>query len=366
MSRLKPFTERNPVITAIVGSVLIIATVAVVFNFQRLPVVGEGPEYSAEFRDASGLQAGEDVRIAGIKVGTISEIELEGAKVVVYFHVKNERFGENTTASIEIKTLLGQHYLSLTPAGPGELPAGAQIPIKRTHTPLNIVPAFQRLTGTTQRIDTRQVAKAFDTLSEALQGTAPEVRGTLFGLSRLSKTIASRDDQIQQLFSRARSVSGVIASRDRQVTQLINDTNSVLGLLDSRRETIHRILVGTTQLSQQLSGLVADNRDTIGPALDKLGQVVDVLQRNDAQLDKLIGQTTVYAREFTNVGGSGNWFDATVKFPRGFALCSNGTQRGLGGVLNSVLSAANKAENGASTPCMPLGPAANTDGEGGR
>lgn len=365
--RLKPFTERNPVTVALIGGLITVLLVLLAFNFQRLPLLGSGAEYRAEFTDASGLQTGEDVRIAGVKVGTVSAIDLSGNRVVATFRVDDTTLGEGTRASIEIKTLLGQHYLSLTPAGRGALPAGSTIPLRRTSTPMNVVPAFQRLTRTTEKIDTEQMAKAFDTLTATLRETAPEIRGTLTGLSRLSATIASRDEEIQQLFGKARSVTGVIASRDREISQLLTDTNSVLELLDRRKDTIQQILTGTTTLSRQLTGLVEDNRAQLTPALDKLHSVVTVLRKNDRQLDKLIKQMTVYGREFTNVGGSGRWFDATIKVPRGFALCSNGPDTPLSSVLDPILSAANKNVNGSSNPCLPLGPAVSTAlGAGGQ
>lgn len=358
--RRAPFTERNPVTIAVAGAAVVLVLFALVFNFDRLPIVGEGPEYAADFTDASGLQTGEDVRVAGIKVGTVSGIDLDGAQVRVSFHSKGVSFGTDTRASIEIQTLLGQHYLSLLPAGHGQLRAGATIPLDHTSTPLNIVPAFQQLTGTVDDIDTKQVAQAFDTLSAALGGTAPEVRQTLAGLSALSASVSSRDDQIQELFRKAHNVSGVLASRDQQIGQLLTDTNSVLDLLNRRRDTIRQIITGTDALAGQLTGLVRDNRAQLQPTLDKLHSVVEVLQRNDQNLDALIGQVTVYGREFTNVGGTGRWFDGTIKLPRGFALCDTTSKTPLSQVLDPVLSQQNSAATGNGAPCLPLGPGVNS------
>lgn len=360
----KSFTDRDPATIGLVGGTVIVLILVAAFNFQRLPIVGAGPEYSAAFADASGLEVGEDVRIAGIKVGSVSGIDLENGQVVVRFRVKHATFGEETRASIEIKTLLGQHYVNLVPDGPGRIEPGSRIPRERTETPMNIVPAVQRLTETVQQVDTKQVSKAFDVLSDALEGTAPEIRRTLDGLSRLSMTVASRDAQVQSLLEKTSNVTGVLASRNRQLSQLFGDTNVVLDMLNDRKETIRHIIVGVGELSQQLTGLVRDNEGRLRPALTKLRAVVDVLRRNNAQLDALIGQVTLYGRQFTNVGGTGHWFDATVKVPRGFALCSTGPNTPLLEVLEPVLSRANEAVNGSSSPCLPLGPATSTAPEG--
>lgn len=352
---MKPFSERNPVRIATLGLTLLTVIFLLAINFQRLPLVGGGDTYRAAFTDASGLVPGEEVRVAGIKVGAVTGIELEGAHVVVEFRIKGLKLGRETTAQIEVKTLLGQHYLSLTPDGKDVMAEGDQIPLSRTSTPLNIVPAFQRLSSTTDRIDTDQVAAAFDALSKLLDTTAPEVRRTLRGLSRLSHSVSSRDEQIQQLFAQANTVSGVVAARDEELAQLISSSSTVLEVLDARRETIRHIIAGTRSLSGQLVGLVKDNEAQLGPALDKLGKVLEILKANEKQIDDVITYASIYGREFNNVGGTGHWFDATVKVPRNFAACRVGPSNAISGLLDGIFSQINEALNGSTAPCLPLG-----------
>ena len=353
----KSFSERNPVTVAVVGLLGLAVLLALALNFQRLPLVGGGDTYRAEFSDASGLQVGEEVRVAGIKVGQVTDIELDGAKVVVEFTVKDVTLGDETTAGIEVKTLLGQHYMSLSPAGSDTMDEGDTIPMARTSTPLNVVPAFQRLTEQTSRIDTAQVTKAFDAIAEVLDTTAPEVKGTLSGLARLSHSISSRDDEIERLFARANRVTGVVAARDQELGELLTASDQVLAVLNARREVIRRVIVGTRELSDELTGLVADNRKSLAPALRHLNTVLEVLQANDDELREILKYARVYAREFSNVGGTGHWFDATIKTPRALAICSTMGTGGLNALLDPVLSQINQNVNGSSQPCLPLGPA---------
>jgi len=105
------------------------------------------------------------------------------------------------------------------------------------------VPTAQRLVHTIDAIDTTRLAAAFDTLSDALGATAPQVRKTLDGLSALSHTISSRDEAIRQLFAKAHSVTGVVASRDAEIVQLIVASNKVLDVLHRRKDEIHDLLV---------------------------------------------------------------------------------------------------------------------------
>jgi phospholipid/cholesterol/gamma-HCH transport system substrate-binding protein len=104
--------------------------------------------------------------------------------------------------------------------------------------------------------------------------------------------------------------------------------------------------------------LVDDNEAVNKPALRDLNTVLTVLRRNEKNLDTTLTYAAPYAREFTNVGGSGRWFDATMKFPRNYSVCSTGdSTAATKGLLDPVLSAINQQVNGSTQPCLPLGPA---------
>lgn len=349
-------SDQQKVRIAVIGLVGMLVAVLVAMNFQRLPFVGGGKSYQAEFADASGLVEGEEVRVAGIKVGQVTGIELGRGKVIVTFRVKGVDLGNRTTAAIEVKTLLGQHYVSLDPQGGGET---GMIPLARTTTPVNIVPAFQQLSTQIDEIDTAQVADAFDALTDTLSTTAPQMKGTLQGLARLSRTITARDDQVAELLRRSRSVSGIVADRDQELGELLTSTAQVLGVLDDRRAAIRQVISGTLSLSRELSGLVKDNDAELTPALARLNRVLDVLRANEKTIDEIVKYTSIYAREFTNVGGSGNFFDATVKLPGGAGLCaaSGGLGDPLMSLLSPILTQLNQQVNGTSQPCLPFGPA---------
>lgn len=356
---VRDMTDAGKVRVAVVGLVLIAVTLAAAMNAQRLPLIGGGETYYAEFTDAAGLQVGEEVRVAGVKVGRVTGMELDGNMVRVEFLVQDTELGTDSSAGIEVKTLLGQHYLSVVPAGREAMAEGDTIGLDRTTTPVNLVPAFQQLTTTVQDIDTDQVAEAFDALAETLDATAPEMTGTLRGLTRLSQTITKRDLEIKELFSRANQVSGVVAARDTELAQLLAGSDEVMQTLASRRDLITRIIRGTTRFSRQLSGLVRDNDKALAGTLAKLDKVLKILRSNKKNIDETMKYGAAYAREFTNVGGSGEWFDATLKFPRGYALCiTESTDPALEQLLGAALSQVNQAVNGDDQPCLPAGPAA--------
>jgi phospholipid/cholesterol/gamma-HCH transport system substrate-binding protein len=309
-------TARTPVRPATVGIVGLIVAAAVLlaaFRIDDLPLIGGGETYHAAFRDASGLAPGNEVRIAGVKVGKVTGVDLarHGASpyVRVTFRVEDVRLGDRTGATIRLKTVLGQKFLSVTPDGTGRLD---EIPLSRTASPFDVLDAVQGLAGTLDQIDTGRLAQAFTVMSDAFRDTPAAVKASLSGLSRLSQTIASRDQQIRELLAHARVVTGILADRDEDFRKLIQTATLLLTEVRNRKDAIHRLLVTTTELADQISGLVRDNRAALGPALQRLRAVVGVLQRNKTKLEATLTSLAPFVTAFANVVGNGRWFDSYV------------------------------------------------------
>jgi phospholipid/cholesterol/gamma-HCH transport system substrate-binding protein len=306
---MKPFRSRNPIPIGVVSILVIALALVAAVNSDDLPVIGAGTSYSAEFSEASGIQADDEVRIAGIKVGKVSDVELDGDKVLVTFKIKDAWVGDRTRAEIKIKTLLGQKYLSLEPDGSEVLDPDVRIPRDRTMAPYDVLEAFRGLAETVNEVDTVQLAKSFEVISETFADTPDEVKGALNGLQSLSRTISSRDQELATLLNNTRQISQTLADRDAEVAKLLSDGNLLLGELNSRKKAITALLSGTKTLSQELQGLVADNNAQLGPVLQSLDQLTAMLQRNQDSLAEGIKKFAPFARQFNNAVGNGRWFD---------------------------------------------------------
>jgi phospholipid/cholesterol/gamma-HCH transport system substrate-binding protein len=306
---MRSFRSRNPITIGIIGIVVIgLAFIAAMFS-DDLPIIGAGTSYSAEFSEAAGLTPDDEVRIAGVKVGKVSDVELDGDRVVVTFRVKDAWIGDRTTAAIKIKTLLGQKYLSLEPDGSAVLDPDERIPLSRTTAPYDVIEAFQGLADTVNEIDTDQLAQSMEVIAETFADTPDEVKGALSGLQSLSSTIASRDTELAELLSNTRAISQTLADRDAEVAKLLEDGNLLLAEIGKRRDAISALLDGTVALSRELQGLVDDNQGQLGPVLASLDQLTAMLQRNRDDLANGIRNMAPFVRLFNNAVGSGHWFD---------------------------------------------------------
>ena len=315
---MKPFPrERNPVVVGAISLVVLAVTLVAALRADDLPIIGGGDTYHAMFTEAGGLKVNDEVRIAGVRVGKVDEIELAGNEVRVSFKVDDAAdFGGETRAAIKVKTILGSMFLALEPAGGGRLAEGATIPAARTSSPFDVVEAFEGLASTSEQIDTDQLAESLTTLADLTRNTPEEFRGALDGLSRLSSNIAAKDEQLNTLLVNLERVSTVLDERDQDIIKLMQDSDVLFRALVARREAVHDLLVSSTTLSKELTRLIEQSRADLKPALAHLENVLAVLHKNEDNLDSSLRLMAPFYRVFANTLGTGPWFDTWISnFP---------------------------------------------------
>jgi len=308
-----PFRERNPVIIGAISIAMIAALMALAFKAGSLPIIGGGDTYYADFHEAGGLKANDEVRIAGVRVGKVTEVSLAGDHVKVAFQVDNgAAFGPDSEASIRVKTILGSMYLSLIPKGSGQMPEGDEIPVDRTTSPYDVVQVFQGLANRSEQINTDRLAKSLDTMAALTKNTPQAFQAALKGVSQLSANVAAKDEELNTLLLNLKKVSSVLGDNSDTIVALMKDGNKLFNALVARRDAIHNLLVSTSNLSKQLTGLVEDTRADLKPALDNLQSVVDLLNANQENIDNSLRLMAPFYRVFANTLGNGPWFDTII------------------------------------------------------
>ncbi|MGC5360463.1 MCE family protein [Streptomyces sp. DT24] len=310
--RIRPVRERSPVAVGIVGLLVLALVGLAAYRADSLPFIGGGTTYSADFTESAGLADGDEVRIAGVKVGKVTGVSLDGAKVKVTFRVKDAWIGDSSTIGIAIKTLLGEKYLAVDPLGTGPQDPGTRIAASRTTSPYDVTQAFNGLGETIGDIDTARLAESFETISATFKDSAPDVRSAANGLSALSRTVSERDAQLATLLKGGKQLTRTLADKKSSFETLLRDGNLLLGEIQARRDSIHLLLTGTRDLGTRLSGLVADNEKQLKPTLTALGRVTAVLLKNRDSLDKVLSLAGSYNRLVGNTLGNGRWLDTYV------------------------------------------------------
>lgn len=308
---MKPFAERNPVIIGAVGVAGLAALTLASLQYDDLPFVNQDKQYSAYFAEAGGLRSGAAVQVSGFRVGSVSSVELVGSRVLVEFKVdKDIRLGDRTEAAIKAKNLLGTKVLDVTPRGDGQLTA--TIPADRTKSPYQLPDALGDLASTIGGLDTDQVSQSLATLAQTFAETPPQLRVAVQGVARISATLDQRDAQLRTLLANANKATTVLAERSDQIVGLIANTNALLAQLRTQSAALAQISHSISALSKQLSGFIAENRDTLRPALDKLNGVLTIIDNRKDRLQKVIPLLDGYVMKLGEAVGAGPFFKAYV------------------------------------------------------
>lgn len=305
---------RNLVHVGIIGIVLAVCIVLATLQYDRLPFLSGGTNYSAFFLDAGGLMVGDDVTVAGVTVGKVESIELADQEVRVGFTVQESiELGDATAVDIKTNTILGRKSLKVMPAGNGAIGVHDTVPSSRTTSPYSLTDALGDLGTTVSELDTTQLGDAMNVVSDTFADTPPDLRAALDGVTRLSDSINSRDESLEQLLDRAASVTGILADRSGQINQLVRDGNELFGELDRRRTAISQLITNISSVSRQLTALVQENQVQMGPTLEKLNSVVAVLQKNNDNIAGALDGLGPYISALGESVASGPFFNAYIQ-----------------------------------------------------
>lgn len=311
LPKIKPRGRRSPFALGVMGTAILACVTIVAFQYNKLPFVKNTDDYAAYFSEAGGIKPGNTVRVSGMGVGRVSDIKLEGTKVRVGFTVRQGvELGDRTEAAIKTETILGSKMLELTPRGEGRL--SGVIPLARTHSPYDLPDALGDLTTTISGLDTAQLSSALTTLANTFKETPPNLRPALEGVARFSDTLNGRDTQLRNLLGNANKVSTVLGKRSQQIAGLVANSNALLAALLDERDSLDALMNNVAAVSHQVSGLVADNRTQLKPALDNLNGVLEILDNRKEDIQKTLPKFKRYAMSFGECLGSGPFFKAYV------------------------------------------------------
>ncbi len=310
-AEVKSFSERNPFTLGIVGAVVVAAIVTGALNWQKLPFLNPGHNYSAYFAEAGGLFTGATVEVSGLPVGKVSGIELDGPQVLVTFRINDDvQLGQRTLAAIKTKGLLGTKMLDVTPRGDGTLTG--PIPMERTTSPYQLPDALGDLTTTISGLDTEQLSQSLSTMAETFAHTPPDLHNAVVGVARFAETLDKQDAQLRNLLANAAKTTHVLAERTDQIVLLVRQTNSLLVALNAQSEGLDRVWRNISAVSRQLKAFIAENRGQLKPALEKLNGVLTIVDDRKERVQDAIKRLNSYAMSLGESVSSGPFFKAYV------------------------------------------------------
>ena len=227
--------------------------------------------------------------------------------MLVKFEVdKSIRLGDRTEAAIKTKSILGAKMLELTPRGDGRL--SGPIPLDRTTSPYQLPDALGDLSTTISGLDTNRLSDSLAVLADTFSDTPAALKIAIQGVARFSQTLNDRDAQLRNLLTDANKATAVLAERSDHIVRLITDTNALLTQLKSQSRALDQISDNISAVSRQIKGLIAENRQTLKPALDKLNEVLTILDDRKERVQLAIKGFNHYAMSLGESMSSGPFF----------------------------------------------------------
>jgi phospholipid/cholesterol/gamma-HCH transport system substrate-binding protein len=282
---------------------------------------GSTTEYSAKFTDVTGVNKGDEVRIAGVRVGEVDDIKLVDRKVaLIDFSVAREVvLPRSVQATIRYRNLIGQRYINLSQGvgRPGErLVAGATIPLDQTHPAVNLTQLFDGFKPLFQALSPEQVNQLSFELIQVLQGEGGTINSLLSHTASLTTAIADKDRVIGEVIDNLNQVLDTVNARDKEFTQLVITVRELIAGLSADRDSIGDAISSLGDLTDATAGLLHDARPPLKADIDQVGRLAGNLNDNQELVDRFLHTLPGKLDTLIPVGSYGSWFN--------FYLCDLG------------------------------------------
>jgi phospholipid/cholesterol/gamma-HCH transport system substrate-binding protein len=328
MSLLDKRTASDAVKLLVFIVVTTVATALLVVTIGNLSFA-DSKEYKAVFSDATGVVKGDDVRIAGVKVGTVKDIEIhDQTKALVTFTVQSgSQVSASTNAAIRYRNLVGQRYIALTQGvgSPSILRDGATIPMERTQAALDLTVLFNGFKPLFEALSPEDINKLSYEIITVFQGEGGTLESLLAHTASVTSTLASRDQVIGELIENLNEVMVTLGDRDQELSQLLVTLRKFISGLSDDREAILGSLESISDLAVETSDLVTGVRKPLAKDITELRKLAGTLDRNKGELDRAIQVLPIKLNKVGRTAIYGSWFNFYLCNFKGQVTLPDGT-----------------------------------------
>jgi phospholipid/cholesterol/gamma-HCH transport system substrate-binding protein len=275
---------------------------------------GDRAEYHATFTDVSGLEKGDDVRVASVSVGRVKAVDIKpDSRVEVAFDLQSDiELTRATTATVRYKNLIGDRYLSLErPDGSpgGRLAPGSTISTDRTAAALNLDTLLNGFKPLFVGLNPQQINTLSEQLVQVLQGQSTAVTTLVSTVSSFTTTIGDRDRLVGQVIDNLNTVLGTLDGRDEALGSVVDQLSTLVNGLDEQGPELTRALTRIDGLAADASDLLGVARTDITPSLRSLQGVATTLHEHRDYLQELLDAYPEHYKRVLRTGSYGNFFN---------------------------------------------------------
>ena len=336
---------RKPLIGFGIFALVSVLVTVVIWNTLARTVNGTTNSYSAVFTDVLGLRPGDDVRMAGVRVGKVTDIELEGrhnAKVSFIVQRDQTLYG-NTKALVRYQNLIGQRYVALAPGNNGDnshLRAGGTIPVDRTEPSFDIsglLNGFQPLFDTLQP---EQVNTLSNTFIQALQGDGVSLSSFITQAAALAGDFQRRDAILSDVITNLSAVMSGLAKRGDELETLVTQTRALIGGLYDQGRSLQASTVQIANATTSMVNMLDQVQPKIAAAQNSSNAALTMLIANGAKLDQAavdLPDILADVGKFTSDGAYANAYICSLDVSLYGVLLPRGLLSQIGGHSQSAV-----------------------------
>lgn len=307
--------SKGPLVGVILFAAFALLLTALVAGTLSRGALGSTHSYSALFTDASGLQSGDDVRIAGVRVGRVTDIKLDGKVARVTFDLQtDEHVYANTTAAIDYLNLMGQRYVNLRLSGaPGQtLSSGTTIPLNRTSVGLDLTAMFNAFRPLFQLIKPSDVNVLAGDIVQVLQGEGGAVQDLVNQTAQMTKTLANRDQVIGAVITNVSAVMQTVSDQRTEVASIITQLNGLTTTVAQHRNEIASTIDAAQGLVTSVSGLINALKDPLNADVSSLAAWSTSFAKQTPKLAQALSDTQLLLLTYIKTLGLGSYLNTYV------------------------------------------------------
>ena len=277
--------------------------------------LGSQREYKAVFTSASELAKGNQVRIAGVVVGKVTDVELyKRDHAMVTFKIDEKvPLTRESRANIRFLNLIGDRYMSLSEgkAGAPRLEAGATLPLDRTTPALNLTALFNGFQPLFAALNPEDVNKLSLNLVRVLQGEGGTVQELLANTASVTNTLADRDQLIGEVITNLTALMTTVDDHHQELNELITSMQGWFGDLAKDRKVIGASLGNISEVTEEVANLLTRARPLLKEDVAQLRRLFTILAKpkNKAYLDKTLKTLPGMLSKQTRIGVFGSWYN---------------------------------------------------------
>ncbi|OBG33024.1 mammalian cell entry protein [Mycobacterium alsense] len=307
---------RGPLVGLTLFMVVALILTWLVYVSLRRDVAGKTAPYSALFTDVYGLREGDDVRMAGVRVGRVEKIELDGKLAKVSFVVQQEQhlYG-NTLASVTYQNIVGQRYLGLSLGKDGtrdQLPAGSVIPLERTDPSFDVTALLNGYEPLFSLLNPRDADNLTKGIIQSLQGDTSSLATLVSQTSTLTETFAGRDQALGDVITNLNKVVGNLAAQNDNLDAVITQARDVVATLDQRRPQLQSSVGELARVMGRLSASAQDVYPALREFIDRRPGVARHLMDVEPQVAFFGDNIPLLLKGLARVGNQGAYGNAYV------------------------------------------------------